>query len=166
MRKLLTNKGFTFIELLIVISIISILAAGILLVFDPVTQRKKENDAQRKSDLSQIQKAIEQYYQYIGAYPQSTETYKIKGLGSKNAVDWGHSWLPYMGTLPSDPNSSQKYVYVSSGQTYYLYASLERGASDVQTCNRGSVCAKVPANASCGKNSICNYGVSSPNVSP
>lgn len=166
MRKILANKGFTFAELLIVILIISILAAGILVIFDPVAQLKRENDVQRKSDLSQIQKAIEQYYQDIGAYPQSTIDYKIKALGGENAVDWGNSWLPYMGTLPSDPKFPRRYIYVSSGQAYYLYASLERGASEAGACNKGAVCGNVPKGASCGKNAICNYGVSSPNMSP
>lgn len=162
--QLSTHQGFTLIELLIVIVVIGVLATGAIALVDPVAQFQRARDAQRKSDLSQIQKAIKQYYQDIGAYPQSTVGYKIKALGSENAVDWGNSWLPYMGNLPKDPNDSKSYIYVSTGQAYYIYASLDRGANDRQACKGGAKCDNVPGSETCG--GICDYGVSSPNVSP
>ncbi|MCL5439272.1 MAG: hypothetical protein M1268_04810, partial [Patescibacteria group bacterium] len=71
--------------------------------------------------------------------------------------------------LPSDPNKSKKYVYYSSqdGQSYYLYASLDREGKDPQACNGGNQCTNVPANVKCGSaTDICNYGATSPNVNP
>ncbi len=172
MRMLINNRritnGFTLIELVIVIAIISVLSIFVLSTLDPISQFQKANDGRRKSDLSQVQKALETYYQDNGRYPDNPAAgdYRIKDL-SGNAVDWGQDWSPYMIPLPKDPNSSKNYVYYagSDGQSYYIYASLDRGAKDPQACNNGAVCANVPAVASCG-NSVCNYGVSSPNVSP
>ena len=161
------QKGFPLIKLLIVIAVIGVLAVGAITIINPLSQIQKAQDARRKSDLSQIQKAIEQYYQNIGSYPPyfAASDYRIKGLDG-NAVNWGDSWLPYISTMPSDPSSSKNYVYFSTGQTYYIYATLDRGANDSQVCNGGAACSSLPVGASCGVGTVCNYGVSSPNVSP
>ncbi|MBF8249684.1 MAG: putative General secretion pathway protein GspG [Candidatus Levybacteria bacterium] len=152
------KRGVTLIELLVVIAVIGILAGGVAALVDPVAQIQKANDSRRKTDLNQIQKAFEVYYQDYGKYPDSSG-YIIAGK------TWGSPWTPYMGNLPEDPSSSKNYAYVmSNGQSYYLYASLDRGASDPQACNGGSPCANAGL-ASCGSGT-CNYGVSSPNVSP
>lgn len=162
------KNGFTLIELLITIAVIGVLAAGAVLLLDPAAQFQKANDARRKADLSQIEKAIEQYYQDVGSYPSqyAANDYRIKGLDG-NVVGWGSAWAPYMGNLPADPsNPSKNYVYVSTGQAYYIYASLDRGINDGQICKTdGSKCDNAPASG-CGAGYVCNYGVSSPNVSP
>src|SRR3989344_9025611 len=153
------KRGFTLIELLIVIAVIGILAGGITSIVNPVAQFQKARDAQRKTDFSQIQKAFETFYQDNGKYPNA-ENNKIKGLNG-NAVDWGAEWLPYMGALPKDPSSSKNYVYnsTSNGQTYCIYASLDR---EVAITSPG-IC--FPSGATCGAGAgvVCNYGVSSPN---
>ncbi len=163
-----SNEGFTFVELLIVIVVIGILAVGAINVFDPIGQIQKAQDATRKSDLAQIQMAFDKYHQDYGKYPDAVAN-KIRNSNGEAAVDWGTSqWQPYMDLLPKDPVPSKNYVYAVSkdGQTYYLYASLDRGAKDSQVCNGGDACSSLPSGASCGTDTICNYGVSSPNVSP
>ena len=67
------------------------MATGIILAINPLVQLQKAQDAKRKSELSQIQKALETYYQDNGKYPPVTSDYKIKGLDN-NAVVWGSSW--------------------------------------------------------------------------
>ena len=78
-----------------------------------------------------------------------------------------------MNLVPKDPNSSHRYVYYapSDGQSYYIYANLERGSRDPQTCGgNGSACSSLSTNnipsSACGSGVLCNYGVSSPNVTP
>jgi len=180
------RNGVTLVELLVVIAVIGILAGGVMTVINPVAQFQKARDAKRKADLSQIQKAIENFYQDNGKYPDVID-YKIKSLSAEEAVDWGTPWLPYMGALPKDPNTSKDYVYYSTnGQSYYLYANLDRGASDPSMCKnmnyavytwykgRGTECinfVNFPPGGGCGivcqsKPYCCSYGVSSPNVSP
>lgn len=173
------RNGFTLIELITVIGIIAVLSAMLITVLNPLEQFQKARDAQRKSDLSQVQKALEQYYQDTGSYPLATNAYQIIGLNS-GTIGWGmanaNNW-PYMNQLPKDPDSSRTYVYYSTGQSYWLYASLERGGKDPQACNSGNACSSIqsgsggfPTAHKCSPtvstSVTCNYGVSSPNTSP
>jgi len=147
------------------------MATGLIIAVDPLAQIQKANDAKRKADLSSVQKVLEQYYQDQSQYPEHvavSSDYFIKTTDASDPIkEWGTSFLPYMGNLPSDPSSNKRYIYVSTGQAYYLYASLDRGINDIQICKSdGSKCDNAPASTSCGVNAACNYGVSSPNVSP
>ncbi len=158
----------------------AILAAGVLAIINPVAQFGKARDAKRKSDLSQIEKALETFYQDNGKYPDTVSFKIMSTKGDNSAADWGtNQWAPYMSTLPKDPSGSRNYVYYSptdtftgrQGQSYYLYASLEGGANDSQACNKGNACVSLTANnlsgTVCGTGvPVCNYGISSPNVSP
>ncbi len=170
------KKGFTLIELLIVVGFLAIVGGGVIFYTDPLAQAQKANDDRRKSDLSQVQNGLEQYYKNNGSYPLSTNAdkekpYRIRGFKADHQViDWGQDWTPYMAILPKDPKSTKIYLYVDggNGQSYKLYASLERGGKDPMACNTsGSACLGVPDGVTCGTAAdICNYGVSSPNVSP
>lgn len=179
------QTGFTLIELIVVIGVIAILSAMIIAILNPLEQFAKARDSQRKSDLSQIQKALEQYYQDTGSYPNPNASYEIIGINS-GVITWGTSntanW-PYMNVMPKDPENNRSYVYYSTGQSYWLYTALERGKQDPQACNNGNACSEFgtppaanppsnpvfPSSSSCGNGDpsvVCNYGVSSPNTSP
>jgi len=165
-------KGFTLIEMIVVIAVLGILAATVLVAINPEAQLQKSNDAHRKADLESLQHALELYYQDNGSYPASSGNFQI--LSGTTTLTWGSSWQPYMATLPKDPTLSNTYVYYApanaNGQTYYLYANLERGSADQQACNKGNACQSIgsgsgfPGANACG--GVCNYGVSSTNVSP
>jgi len=55
------RKGFTLLELLIVIAIIAILAVILILALNPAESLKKARDAQRLSDLSTLKTALAIY---------------------------------------------------------------------------------------------------------
>lgn len=158
--------GFTLVELLIVISLVGTLAAGVAVVLNPTAQLNKANDAKRKSDLKQIQNALEIYYNDNRSYPANSASNRI--MSGAGQVNWGQSWAPYISSLPQDPNSAKRYIYVSTGQSYFLYANLDQGGSDPQACfTNGSACTNALANSvgnKCG--GACNYGVTSSNTTP
>jgi prepilin-type N-terminal cleavage/methylation domain-containing protein len=176
------NKGFTLIELILVTGIIAILVMVALAILDPFAQIKKTYDARRKADLSQIQKALESYYEDNGSYPCSSENYfRIKiscaDISDGLAFDGATTWPKYMNVIPADPDSKKSYKYYSpNGQTYYLYASLDRGDKDPSACNPGTQdecgsiatvgkdiqCAPYPYTSTI----TCTYGASSPNTKP
>jgi len=129
-----TKKGFTLIELLVVIAIIGMLTA--LGTVNYVTVRSRSRDAQRKSDLRQIQSALELYRSDQGAYPAS------------GAVRCGQpltaGGVTYMQKVPCDPLNTGQYVYtyVPNGTTYSLVTCLEN-VNDTQkdATNNASYCA-------------------------
>lgn len=62
------NKGFTLLELLVVIGIIALLVGLGTVSFS--TAQMKARNAKRKSDLETLHKALEQYYSICGfKYP-------------------------------------------------------------------------------------------------
>ncbi|MCC2630589.1 MAG: hypothetical protein K0S38_398 [Candidatus Paceibacter sp.] len=65
-----SKKGFTLVELLVVISIISLLSAVVLASLS--TAKAKARDAQVKSTFNQVQKALFLYYDKYGRYPNPT----------------------------------------------------------------------------------------------
>lgn len=168
-----SKKGFTLIELIVSIGVLSALAALALAIINPFAQFQKANDAKRKSDLGQIQRAIEQYYQDVGKYPSSSgnPNYTILDVNG-TPVPWGGStalWQRYMNVLPKDPLPSRKYIYFAraDGQAYWLYTALEN-TKDTDLCNNGNACTSLVSNGVsntvCG--TTCNFGLSSSNVSP
>ena len=156
------EAGVTLLELLVVMAIMGTLAGAIVMLINPRGQIGKANDARRKSDLNQISKALEIYYQDNNSYPEHTAGgYQISGGA------WGGEWSSYMAKVPADQTAGRTYVYFSTGQSYYLYAYLE-AANDPQMCNAdGTRCDSWAANlitSNCG--GTCNYGVSSSNTTP
>ena len=122
------SLGFTLIELLVVISIIGILAALIMVNFNAARERAR--DAQRKSDLDQIKKALRMYYNDNNMYPAASSG-KISGCTPSQTFDWGSQFacvsMVYMKRLSQDPSAGKTYYYAqtSSGQDFCLWATLE-----------------------------------------
>ncbi len=166
-QNVLSHRGFTLIELTVVMGVLGVLMGALIIVVNPTEQMRKAHDTQRKNDLSQIQRALEIYYNDHGKYPDMSAYMIVNTDGTP--VGWGSSWSPYISRLPKDPGVN-RYVYVvgSNNQTYYIYASLERGGKDTAACNNGDPCLKLSSlsvsESACG--GTCNYGVSSTNTSP
>lgn len=135
------SRGFTIVELLIVIVVIGILAAITIVAFNGVQARAR--DASRIAKIQSITDAIELYRVDNGQYPpiQDAQGTELSGCGS--ATDnWGHCdrWQilanylsPYMRLDPvslSDATQAPySYYYTSQAadnyQTYGMHVFLE-----------------------------------------
>ena len=76
---MMTNqrKGFTLIEILIVVAIIAILASVVLVGLGPTQQAGR--DARRISDLHEVQNGLELYYNKCGYYPGTSSSLAMRG---------------------------------------------------------------------------------------
>ena len=68
MKKYL-SRGFTMIELLIVIAVLGILAVAVLAAINPIEQINRGRDTGTRSDAEQLIGAIDRYYASKGYYP-------------------------------------------------------------------------------------------------
>lgn len=121
-------KGFTIVELLIVIVVIAILAAITTVAYSGISQRSR--DSTRKNDVTTIKKALELYYVDNGSYPASscTASCKINGSWSSTSDDsWSNlaaALVPkYLSKLPVDPQASITTSPAISGGYNYDYIS-------------------------------------------
>lgn len=126
------RKGFTLIEILIVVAIIAILASIVLVGLGPTQQSGR--DARRLSDLHEIQNALELYYNKCGYYP-GTISSGACASGAPTAWSDLSSALQSVsgGTIPVDPSSNRGYGYnvASDNSTYVIGAVLENGNNSV-----------------------------------
>lgn len=126
-----TALGFTLIELLVVISIIGILAT--LVAANLNAARSRARDAQRKSDLKNVQTALRLYYNDRATFPSSNVSFQIVGCSSYTTpltCDWGASWavggVTYMSKLPVEPLTDLVYKYERpTTDTFTLSGCLE-----------------------------------------
>jgi len=98
MRK---NKGFSLLELLVVIGIISILLA--IAASSYSTAQKKTRDTRRAADLKTIQQAAEQYYSICSfEYPNFAS-------GVNSEISCGTTVILPTEKLPFDPATGETY---------------------------------------------------------
>lgn len=128
------NAGFTLIELLIVIAIISILSAILMVNFVGIRQRAR--DAQRKSDLRQIQSALELFRADHGCYPYTGCIIAFPTCGSALA----YNGFTYMQKIPCDPAGSSYIYNNTNGNTYSLTACLENQSDGQKDASTSSSC--------------------------
>lgn len=126
------ERGFTLIEMLVVIAIISILI-GIGINTFTIAQ-KKARDVRRKADLRQIQQALEAFYSDTGSYPKcSPGGFNWIQIGDRLftcSSDGTQSLTStYLSQPLKDPLNNVTYYYtynfLNGGQQYALRAVLE-----------------------------------------
>jgi type II secretion system protein G len=167
-----SNKGFTLIELMVVMVIMAILVVAGVSSF--ISSQKKSRDTKKKNDLRQMVLALETYYSDHGQYPASDAEGRILGCAptGTDVCEWGEIFQSedggsvYMVNLPVESNERKKYLYVSSGTAFQMYATLEN-TLDADIPKDQDDQARVFTDIDCGNEATavyCNYGVSSANT--
>lgn len=157
------KKGFTLLELLIVIGILAILATTVTLVLNPAEMLKQARDSQRLGDLRSVHAAISMY----AATATSTEFASCSGCtntggttsafsdasctqNASSTVD-GTGWVTPLdlrktsggaplSKLPIDPSNGATYFYAfkcSTLNTWEIATNLESDKYASQEANDG-----------------------------
>lgn len=108
-------KGFTLLEILIVVALLALIGAAIIIFLNPMQQIKKAWDSKKKSDLNVLKKSFEDYYNDKNCYPTLEEVcYNAKSEYAVNEAKTCNicgnnplspSFAPYITSLPCDPES-------------------------------------------------------------
>ncbi len=141
------QNGFTLVELLIVIIVMSVLSGVVISVVNVSGMRARSRDSQRKSDISKIASALELYYTDNRSYPISANWVNA---GIATSVLSTNLVPNYIDVIPNDPNYivdiatpcnrngggsadfDYRYNYrtSSTGSRYLLTALMENASSD------------------------------------
>jgi prepilin-type N-terminal cleavage/methylation domain-containing protein len=141
------KKGFTLIELIIVIAIIAILAAAIFVAIDPARRLHESRNARRSSDIATILDAIKTYQADTGGslpvavadmtdslyYQIGTDSSgcNIDCLGSTTedpCVDLSGIGSSYLAKVPFDPDQGE------DATTGYGITKDSNGALSIVAC--------------------------------
>ncbi len=125
MKTKLQQKGFTIIELLIVIVVIGILATITAVALGGANARAR--DAKRESDVKSLQTAIEAYYTIEGSsnYPSEAD---MNDAAFRTANFQGLDESVY-----EDPNAADGTLATTPTADQYAYEATPAGCDNVTT---------------------------------
>ncbi|KKS32594.1 MAG: General secretion pathway protein G [Candidatus Collierbacteria bacterium GW2011_GWB2_42_12] len=128
MIKYLKTRGITLLEVLIVIGILSILAASSSIFIPPLIN--KAYDARRKADLHSIKVNMDVYYSFAEQYPEELPDCGQPLMYKSQSI---------LNSIPCDPVTKEPYFYqIRRGdlQSFRVYTLLSN-LSDISISDVG-----------------------------
>lgn len=138
-----TNKGFTLLEILLVIAAIGILAAIVLVAINPNRQINQARQVAINSDQNTIEKALQQRLIDVGSYPISIDGVQRKICSSTvtaDCIDITADLVPtYISSIPTGASYT-----VARGNDGRVYVNTTETVANL-SCPTGYI--KVPGNS-------------------
>lgn len=140
------QKGFTLIEVLLVVALIAILAGIVILAINPSKQIADTNNAQRRVDVNTILNAVYQYsIDNSGVFPAGIPLENCEAVSTNEICRTGFSCADkvdlsvltdnkrYLVSLPTDPTAS-----TTLGIGYYIGRTNTNGVNRITVCAPGA----------------------------
>lgn len=108
------RRGFTIVELLIVVVVIAILASITIVSFNGIQTRAR--DAVREAALRGITNGLEMHWLEVGHYPDACNSLNTGCAISNLSTDLVPN---YLSTIPADPGPGMTMSYVVGGEPSY-----------------------------------------------
>ncbi len=121
----MSQKGFTLIEILIVIALIILLSMFVLMNLRG--QQARATDIKRKTDLYALRKSFEEYANDHAVFPDQTI---VDTCGSA-------ALMPYLSKVPCDPVSKDHYGYFPSQNGGYRICAKLSDTTDPAITSAG-----------------------------
>lgn len=121
------KKGFTLIEVLLVVVILAALAGIVLVAINPARQTAATNDAVRSSHVGQILSAIAQYQVENSALPSGIGTGALEIATGSGANICSALVDTYIAELPVDPTDTD--AFFTSCSSYATGYNVSRSSS-------------------------------------
>lgn len=127
------KRGFTLLEILLVIAAIGILAAIVIVAINPNRQLAQARDAERQTEVNSLAKALDQYLIDNGEYP-SVIAVNLQEIcapgGSSSCIDLSADLVPtYLADIPVDPQAT------GDGSGYSVAVNATNGAISVSAAS-------------------------------
>lgn len=160
------KKGFTLVELLIVIAILGTLAVVVLIALNPVQQLARTRDAGRRSTVSQLGHAMEAYGTgRNGVYlaPAATWVTSLVTAGEIASVPQGPTYSAPGGATGCTTNAQQGFCYNAfpAGGPYtrfIVFARLESAAENSKCTGSTTTGWAVYSSPNSGGGILCTNG--------
>lgn len=130
------KKGFTLVEILIVLAILSVIATLLVVSFQSL--KISGRDAKRVSDINSIRNALNMYYQKYNSYPTYVTTGEAFTVNS----------VTYLAVVPANPrprtdngcaDKDYDYAQTDSGLSYSLTFCLGYNQGSIPAGNNRAI---------------------------
>lgn len=160
----ISKRGFTLIELMVIISIIGLMSSVVLSAIS--SARVKARDTQRIRDLQEISKAVELYYDKYGYYPLRTGTGIFGAVSTAGSANWASLETTlktegFLSALSRDPTNTGSVM--TTGYAYRYQVNAAGTAYDILTrleSDHPIRCGRTPVNANVTFNTFTTAGSS------
>ncbi len=140
-----TQKGFTLVELLVVIAVLGVLAAGVLVAINPLEQLARGRDVSKKTAITELGRGLNTYLTTQHELPDGNDA--SGGFASALAASGEIRVVPTNPTTPGctitasvNAGAQGGYCYEKNANNDYVIYALAESASEKLNANNGANC--------------------------